>query len=141
MLFRSQTTFYYCIKQADYSSENSAIGSESCSEPIHHLDYNKILENYFSGPNSSELLSPFPAGTKLVSFTLDQQTAHIVLSDHFAELSGVDLTVACACLSITVENMTNCATVTISAEKKLLDNQESITIDTKSLLLTDHVHP
>lgn len=138
---QTQIIFYYCNNQMDYKANNSAIGSEICNEPIDHLDYDKLLTNYLSGPHSTNLISPFPSGTSLINFSLDQQSAHVVLSDTFATLTGVELTIACVCISKTVENMTNCATVTISAQNALLDNQESIIIDAQNIFLTDHVHP
>lgn len=129
--------FYYCQNKIDYDAPQGTIGSEFRKEPIDPLAYNELLNQYLKGPKSSGLISPFPADIYLVSFALEQQTAIIVLSDHIAELNGVDLSIACTCLSLTVKDLTGCATVQIRAQNKLLDNKQSVTINTNAIFLSE----
>ena len=129
--------FYYCQTKIDYDAPQGAIGSEFRNEPIDPLAYNKLLTQYLSGPKSSGLVSPFPEGVYLVSFAIEQQNATIVLSDHIAELNGIDLSIACTCLSLTVKELTGCASVQIRAQNELLDSKQSVTINTNAILLSE----
>ena len=130
--------FYY-PKQADYESTQENIGHEFLNIAPDPLAYTEILNNYLAGPKTKNLTNPFPGGTHLVSISLEQETATLILSDQIAELTGIDLTLACTCLSLTVKNMTGCAIVQIRAQNKLLDNQQSININTNTILLVDNV--
>ena len=131
--------FYYPNKQINYSTTDQIIGYEKCVENVDPLAYSELLTIYLKGPRSSELNSPFPSGTALVRFTIDQQIAHVTLSNDFSELTGVDLSIACACLSLTIEKISGCAQVQISAENAQLDNREFITVNTNEILLIDEL--
>ena len=136
-----QVHFYYCRKDIEYDQVNGAIGYELCSNPLDHSAYGKYFSNYLSGPKTKDLVSPFPAGTELISISVEQQTVHIVLNDSFAELTGIELSIACACISLTAKEMTGCANVEISTQNALLDNQRTIVINTNTLQLSDQIHP
>ena len=139
-LSNQQTTskFYYCYAEIEYGLTDKIIHYEQRSKSPDPLDYELILSSYLEGPKSSDLKSPFPAGTALVSFSVDQQIASIVLNNVFSDLSGIELTLACACLSLTVEDISGCAQVQISAQNTLLDNKQIITINTNDLKLYDN---
>lgn len=129
--------FYYSYAEISFASTDQTIGSEHRIINADPLNYHAILTKYLEGPQSSEFANPFPTGTKIVSITVDQQIASIVLSDNFSDLTGIELTLACACLSLTTERITGCAQVQLSAEKALLDSKKSITINTNELSFTD----
>ena len=134
---QNQVSFYYCVAEQDYSSTAGAIKAEVQSAKVDPADYDTLLSQYMNGPKSSHLVSPYPDGCTIAEFSLDQSTAHIIMDKSFASLSGVELTLACACLSLTVQNITGYANVEIRAEDCLLDNKESITVDANKILLTD----
>ena len=136
---QSQVHFYYCRNSVDY--KNGIISSEVRNEPVDHPEYKELFSAYLAGPHSKGLKSPYPSGTSLISVTVEDQTAHLVLNDKFAELTGIRLSVACTCLALTVKDVTGCATVEIRAQNALLDSQRTITVDTNAIALTDHVHP
>ena len=128
--------FYY-LAQTDYNSPQGNIAPELRKGNASPLAYEELLNSYLSGPNSNNLINPFPTETKLISITLEQQTATVVLSDQIAELTGVELTLACTCLSMTVKELTGCANVQIRAQTKLLDNHQAISINTNSVQFFD----
>ena len=132
----SVTNFYY-LTQSDYESPQGNIDHEQHKGKPDPLAYKELLNNYLSGPNSKELINPFPNETHLVSITVEQQTATVVLSDHIAQLTGVDLTLACTCLTLTVRDLTGCANVQIRAQNELLDNHQSISINSNSVQFFD----
>jgi len=49
----------------------------------------------------------------------------------------LDLTIACACLTATVCDMTGVQSVTIQTENRLLDGNKSITMTWENILLLD----
>ena len=136
----TQAKFYYRNNQVNYK-DNGTIGSESYAGTLDPLAYNELINAYLSGPNSQDLSNPFPTGTTLVALTIEQDKASVTLTSNFADITGIDLTIACACLSLTVKEITGCGTAEISAQDALLDNQQSIIIDTNAIQLTDHLHP
>ena len=68
---------------------------------------------------------------------LSENSALVILNDATARLTGLDLTIACACLTATVCDMTGVQMVTIKAETQLLDGNKSITMQRDHLLLLD----
>ena len=44
----------------------------------------------------------FPKGVELVKFSLEGGCAYITVSDFFSTLTGINLQLACACLTLTV---------------------------------------
>lgn len=133
----SQVSLFYCISEPDFSSVNDLIKPEVRHLQIEPTNYSAFLTQYLQGPKDSDLANPFPDGSKIIRLQLDQSTAHVTVNKEFASISGVDLTLACVCLSLTVRDITGYATVQIHAEDALMDNKESIVIDTNSILLTD----
>lgn len=133
----AQLKFYYCTAQLKFGSGDSPVQSENRKEALDRLAYDRIIEQYLEGPISPDLNSPYPDGTSLISITVEQQTANVILNDAFAQLTGIDLTMACTCLSLTVGELTGCVKVQISAQNALLDNKQSITIDTNSISFVD----
>ena len=127
---------YYPVAQRSYQPGSSAIGSEARAlDEQTALD--QILDVYFLGPEAEHLLPIFPSELRIVKTAIEDKTVYITVSSHMAELSGLKLTIACACLTLTTLELTGAETVVINAEDALLDGQKSITMDKNNLLLTD----
>ena len=58
-----------------------------------------LMSLLLSQPESAGLTSPFPSGLRLLDWQLEEGRLHLDLSDHYYSLSGVDLTLADACLA------------------------------------------
>lgn len=56
----------------------------------------------FDGPRSENLLNPFPKGTELMHWRLRDGQLDLVLSEEYGSLTGVDLTLADYCLTLTM---------------------------------------
>lgn len=130
-------SFYYCKSETNYGFNAASVTLETRKERIDPLDYEQILNIYLNGPKTDYLCSPFPAETKLINITLGQDVCSVTLSADLSQLTGIELTVACACLTKTVRSITGYAKVQISAQGATLDNHSSITMDAKELLLSD----
>ena len=61
-----------------------------------------LLEALLAGPTDPELASPFPDGTRLLGWTLEEGCLRLDLSEQYGDLTGIDLTVADCCLSLTL---------------------------------------
>ena len=134
---KTPVLYYYCRSELSYDGAGSVITPEQRESAGHEEDIPYLLGQYLSGPKSSTLLQTFPTGTKLVSFTLEEKEAEVILNDGFAELSGMELTIACACITMTVTGLTEAETVHIRTESELLNNMEKITMSKDDLLLFD----
>ena len=60
-----------------------------------------LMEVLLEGPDSARLTSPFPDGLQLLDWQLEEGRLHLDLSEQYYSLSGVDLTLADACLTLT----------------------------------------
>lgn len=126
--------FYYCVADPVCSEENGVIASEPRGG-IEDRTLLFILEFYLAGPQSADLRSPFPEGLQVISAQLQDQTLCLTVSGELCALSGLELTLACGCLTLTCLDLTEATRVQITSEFGLLDGQESITMDKNALLL------
>lgn len=124
-----------------HGSADSVITAEIRESADHAKDYSYLLDIYLLGPLDANCRTPYPVGTFLEEFTLENGIAHITLSDNFGSLTGIDLTLACGCLTLTVMDLTGADTVIIRAEGTMLDGRESVTMDRSSIILTDNTVP
>jgi hypothetical protein len=97
-----------------------------------------LLQLYLSGPQDSTLRSPFPAGLRIITVNRTGKTLYLTLSHDLANLSGLELTVACASLTKTCMALTGVSAVQIRAQGgALLDGAGYIYMDESNLLLLD----
>ena len=97
----SPGSFYYKCAQPQFDAENSVIQAEQRELAEVHDDMKQMLELYLLGPQDPSLVSPFPRNTHVVDASIGNQTLYLTLSEEFAQLSGVDLTIACGCITRT----------------------------------------
>ena len=65
-----------------------------------------LLEALLAGPpQDGELVSLIPAGTELVSWSVEARTARVGLSGEYALLSGIDRTIADYCITLTLSQL------------------------------------
>ena len=96
-----------------------------------------LLDTYLTGPATEFCRSPFPAGTRLIGFTMDGKKLSVTLSDEIAQLGGIELILACACLSRTCLELWDFDEVQIMAETAQLDGKAMIIMNKTNYLLTD----
>lgn len=125
--YSDPVTLYYPRLEYTVGKEDSVIASEL--READGLTRAEWVTSYLNGPESSELGNPFPAGTELIDLQQEEDTVYLILSDAFAALSGIDLTIACTCLARTVLQETDAVRVSIRAEKELLDGSTEILIE------------
>ncbi len=135
--------YFYPRSSFSYADSEIVIGSEPREASGHKEDLAYLLDQYFLGPQSQDLTQPFPDGCKLVSFSVrTDNTITLVLTDEFAGLSGMELSIACVCLAKTVTNITGYPKVIIRTQSQLMDGKKSITIrDGEFALYDDYIAP
>ena len=129
--------FYYRRSNIEYKQEGGVIAAEQRESLGHETDVRYLLSEYLKGPASGGLQQVFPEGMTIVSMYYEDKNIKMTFSFHLAELTGMDLTIACACLTMTVMELTGAESVQIYAAGTLLDEYQSITMDKNSLLLLD----
>lgn len=97
----------------------------------------ELLNEYLRGTAQEDFEQTFPVATKLLSLTIDGDTAVLRLNPSIAGLSGMDLTIACACLTLTTIALTGVTTVRINAGNVSLDGAEEIVMDRGCLTMLD----
>ncbi len=130
-------TFYYRRSSLTYGKADSVIAPETRDAGNHNGDYTALIAMYLQGPADSALHRTFPGDVTVISLEVTGTSAAVQLSDEFSALSGLDLSIACACLTKTVCTMTGAERVSIYAENALLDGNKIISMTQNSLLLLD----
>lgn len=128
-------SFYY--RKKDPAHSDAAISKELAEAAEHREDYDYLLSKYLKGPTSDVLQRTFPSGISVIDLEIDGTAAALVLSDFFSTLSGLDLTLACACLTLTVCELTGTEQLTIRTQTTLLDGSKAITMALKDIVLLD----
>ncbi len=108
--------FYYMHNDFKYGMESGVITPAAVTVNADDSDYESLLNLYFNGPTNYESISPFPSGISLVNLQMDNNKVQLVLSPHMATLSDSEFTVACACLTRTVVEMTGIGTLHITIQ-------------------------
>lgn len=135
--YQKPARFYYLSSQVDYASGNAIIDYQTVEtsqmgQTVH------ILRSYLQGLDDSRFVSPFPTDLQLHTYRLEENVAYLVFSDELAELTNLDLTLACSCIALTCMDLTGASQVSIEAESSLLGGQKTILLDKASMQLTDN---
>lgn len=109
----SPVNFYYLTGSENY--EDPAIVTEQRESVNFENDMVGLIELYLKGPETDALRSPFPTGVSVKSITVNDLTVDLRLDETFAQLSDIDMTAACACLTLTLLEMTNRNRLVITA--------------------------
>lgn len=130
-------TVYYRRNDVTYGTADGVIAPGYLDAAEHENDYFYLINQYLKTQPNAEFATTFPLGLTLVSFRLEALTAKVVVSNRMAAFSGLDLAIACTCLTETVMSLTGCQEVIISAESTTLGGKNFITLSKDSYLLID----
>ncbi len=136
-LVEKSGAFYYRRIQPTYGSEDGIIAPEMRKFPVINNDLSEMMESYFHGPESRGLESPFPRNTHVISWGIQDNVLSLNLSEPFAALSGVDLTVACSCIARTFLEILPIERVTIQVMHQTLNGQKSISLSADDMSFMD----
>ena len=132
----NEVPFYYCRSPESYQyfEEDSVIHSEARELLGHRQDLRYMVGLYLAGPLDEELISPFPKSIRLLSIEKEEDSLQIELSALDKSLSDSEFTLACACLTLTCLDFTQCTEVTITSGTR------TVTMDSDTILLFDSLH-
>lgn len=131
--------FYYIHNELEYGSASGVIVPTAVDAKEYANNYRQLLEIYFRGPTNYDCISPFPAGIALKDFQIVSNKAQILLTPHMTTLSGSSLTVALACLTRTIIEMTGAQSVQIRVEDNQINGTDSLTLTQNSFIYWDDV--
>ena len=127
--------FLYPNAQLRYGTADGAFSYEIREGAALQLE--ELLSLYLRGPVTDDLSQPFPDSVSVAQLRVEDRQAVLVLSDEYAELSGLSLSVANTCLSVTVMELTNTDSVRISCLSKSLDGEREVLLTKQSIILYD----
>lgn len=123
--------FYYKTDPANY--QENAISPEVRESDGYTNDLKGLLQLYVEGPVSKTLINPFPENITVEGITVNNTTVDLQLNSPFAQLSDIEMTTACACLTMTVLELTERHRLIITA----LDHAGNIIYTTS--MTKDHI--
>lgn len=126
--------FYYPLVSLEYGYNKSVFAAYPF--PQDGREVQRLLSVYLLGPVEPDCYNPFPVGTTIIALTQEDTSVSVTLSDAFAQLSGIDLIIACTALSKSIISLMQAETVTICVADRLLDGKSSITISKDSIHLS-----
>ena len=96
-----------------------------------------VVERLLAGPEEANgLLSPLPAGVELLDLEIRDQRAYVDLSSGVNRLSGVALTMADYCLTLSLTELDGVSSVSITAQGRRLGQQPEQVFYERDVLLS-----
>ena len=95
-----------------------------------------LIEALLAGPDEPSLSSPIPEGTALKSLKVSGRRAQIDLSAQYARLTGIDLSLADYCITLTLTQLPNVNAVSITADGRELPYRETQVLLSADTLLS-----
>ena len=129
--------FYYRRSDPGYLDDDSVVGAEIRSVTFDPEDMSSLFAAYFEGPETRNLESPFPRGTGVISWSLSDDTLMLNLSEPFAALTGIELSIACGCIARTFLGIVNVRTVTLQVMHNTLDGRNFLELSRNNLHFSD----
>ncbi len=110
--YKNPVYFYYPYTEIDLNRSGDAVAYE-IREGSEITSDNKLIQIYLEGPKRNELYSPFPSGGTVVDSVVSGNRIRVILSNHFNQLLGLQLTMATSCLALTLLDTKNVSIVEI----------------------------
>ena len=130
--------FYYPVKNIDYNRGAAFLQAEPRDRILTGYFFTEILNLYLQGPRDQMTYDmPFQYNTRVVYVSIENGILDLTLSRGFATYSGLELTIACACITKTAIAITGVDIVRIRADQTVLNGAEYIEMDANSVLLVD----
>ena len=108
---REPVSVYYRTSQITYGAEEGLIGTEKREFYNRRNELKKFLNEYLAGPITQKLSSPFPTGASVLEVTESDSNIKLMLNLPFLQMSASELTLAYACISRTLFEVTDVQTV------------------------------
>lgn len=129
--------FYYQQSAIQPAQSGSIISKDMhiLSDP--DSNYTSILNTYLQGPISDPLHRIFPTGIVLSRLNVEKKNTDVVLGGSFSSLKGMELTIFCACLTLTVCDLTGTQQVSIYYETDYPESDPAVVMRPEEIVLLD----
>ncbi len=97
----AECLIYYRTSEDD-NAVTAAVNGEECGLSVQRSEISAALELLMANPTDVTLRSPFPAGTKVNGWTLEDGRLTVDFSEQYGKLYGIDLTLADYCVVLTM---------------------------------------
>ena len=97
----AECLIYYRTSE-DSGAAAPAVKGEECGLSVQSTEISAALELLLADPTDVTLRSPFPTGTKVNSWTLEDGRLTVDFSEQYGKLYGIDLTLADYCVVLTM---------------------------------------
>lgn len=131
--------FYYCTSSISFDTAHGVIAPETRDIAGFEQDLTALINHYLRGPNSSNLTSPFPNGSAVLWINQSDRELTLIMNQQFTQLTGLNLSLACSCISKTIFSLTDFESITIRARDTNLDGTKSVTMTRDSILIQDRI--
>lgn len=129
---------FYCRTEIDYGTEDGVIAAQTVDFGETRPTLSALLDRYLLGPTQEGLQSPFPKQLQVLSARQEKNKVMVQLDRTYDELSGINATVADACLAKTLLLFTGAEKVELLICNAKGDTLRSrIVADSDILLLDD----
>lgn len=112
----SDVHFFYLRNEYQYGTSYGLYDCETRTVIERSRDVEYLLKLYFDGPIDKDFVSPFPAGVALDHVSLSEKTMTVFLSEEYNTLSGIQLSIANACIAETCFNLAEIDHLIISTD-------------------------
>lgn len=132
----NSAVFYYLQNSPTYGNQESLIAPETRELPKEGMDVSSIMALYLNGPKDT-VEYDFIYGIVFIGMQLQDGCAELVLGGTYNTMGGLNKTLACACITLTVCELTGAKQVKIRSERDAPDSEKAITMTPESILLFD----
>lgn len=132
------STFYYRRSTTEFDGTDGIIACENRSITSPLSDPESLLNAYFAGPQDEKLTSPFPRDSAVVRWEMRDDTLLLTMSEQFGALSGVDLSIACACICRTFTELLPVSQIQLKLSEGLLAGKSELVFSPDSFSLYDN---
>lgn len=129
----------YFLADPEYARGNDAVEAEYCDLTLPEdtaAAARMVLERYWAGPQRSGLKTPLPVGLQLQAVEFSGGRLKIDVSSPYRTLSGIELTLADSCLTMTLAQLDGVYAVTVTVNGRPLEYRGEQEMRLRDVLLS-----
>lgn len=129
----------YFLTEPEFARGGDAVMAEYCDLDLPEdraAAARMLLERYWAGPQRSGLKTPLPAGLQLQEVEFSGGRLRIDVSGAYGTLSGIDLTLADSCLTLTLSQLDGVYSISVTVNGRLLEYRGEQELRERDMLLS-----
>lgn len=132
---------YYEVRNLKSAASGDAIGTKPSllkrgNQFEAQVQAEALMKELLMDPNEGNLKNPIPKGTKLLSLTVNDTHALVDLSSSYGTLSGISLTMADYCITMTLTQISGISSVSVTVRGMELAYRDNQNFEESDLLLS-----